>query len=449
MEDDGAIANKPWSFNRFEHGWIYLSHLDTVLRVRFWPNPCLQVSDAVDGWGDVSHLGDALLARSGFFKAAEGHGLCLVGYRPLANYLGVIDAAQADRLPGVDFECETSEEGVVLMDARRQLCFPFELLARQADRAWKTACALDLAIACIPRAIRRRLPYFGWSPWALLEVACKCPAVADLMVSNPMLLTLWIRRVAGDFSLFEREVVPQLRLKQREQLAICGEVPASQTVVNILRKIPLEEMYHIPAGIERRLSGGHFTEDVMCHFKHRSIVTAFEVQLAMVGKMIQTISAGDQVGGFRLARLIQVSLRRMPRPRALRLPPCLSKILKEVERLETLIYVPTELQQWRVRLPFKCPKGWEHLDSIDAVVSEGVAQQNCLVQPARYLKERVFLFRVNHPVRATVRVDGKGRGFYEVVECTGYRNRTVEPDMRLIIKNSLRKALAHSQERCA
>lgn len=249
-----VLMARPWSFDRMEESWVYLRHSATRLRIRFWPYPRVEISESGGGWADASLLGDAFLARSGFFRAVKGYEVCLVGVRPLTDYLGTIDDTQLDRLPLANYECVLADGNLVLIDGRRQACFPFELLARDGDRVWKMTSALDLAVACIPQGIRSRLPYFEGSPWALLHLAARHREVRDLMVSNSMLLNLWLRRVEWDVDRFEKEAFPFLGLQQREQFAVCCECNTDQPCVNILRKIPVKEMCFIPDVLVQQLS---------------------------------------------------------------------------------------------------------------------------------------------------------------------------------------------------
>jgi hypothetical protein len=251
MEAENKWLWQPWAFAGFDENVLKLRTEVAELQLRFWPCPAIKLRVSGEAWKDASHLGNGFLALSGYYLKAQGLGLRLSGVRPLEAYLGERCDARCDVLPATNLSVVDALTAVI--DAEGQFRFLFDLWVRDADRAWKMTSALDLAVACIPRRIRRRLPYFEGSPWALLRLAGTWREVRDLMCLNPMLLNMWLRRGNGDYDLFEKDVIPSLRLKQRKQFALCCEGDEDQSCVNILRKIPLEQMCWVPDHLVRLL----------------------------------------------------------------------------------------------------------------------------------------------------------------------------------------------------
>jgi hypothetical protein len=225
----------------------------------------------------------------------------------------------------------------------------------------------------------------------LLLLIAKHREVGDLMVANPMLLSLCLNKLE---STGEAAWIRSLREPQRKLLSIYCEFAESQRLVNIVRKIPVEEMRFVSNGVPRALDLERLENPkVLRYFAHRPVVTAYEVCLLMSRHLFKLFETRCDVS--MVSRLAISHLNSLPATPELRLPRFLSAILKRFRDQARMRWSAAQrFADWPSELPFACPPNWVHLDTLGAVVAEGKALLNCLDEPDWYLVEDSFLFRI-------------------------------------------------------
>jgi hypothetical protein len=178
------------------------------------------------------------------------------------------------------------------------------------------------------------------------------------------------------------------------------------------------------------------------------VVTALDLNLAAIEYLLKRLR-GLENGRGMFERLALGMVHRFQSNLNLSLPKRFATIVRGLEAAHAEIYVPIELEAWTSRLPFACPEGWVHLNCVDAVIQEGRVMKNCLRAPAHYLQAETYLFRVEHPVRATVWVIRLGDAGYRIEECRGVCNVDLDASVKKEMELALRNALAFGGETAA
>lgn len=362
------------------------------LRIRFWPRPLVECRKKSTGkWRPSKSYGDQLLAL-------------WLHVRPTSR---------------------TPDQNRFLFDLYTEDRHPRSSLERIAE----------LLISQIPEKIRHFLKHTKDSPWQLLAMAGASRGVKDLMLSNPMLLKLWLDTERDPSGSFRTGFIPYLDEPQAKQLKRL-ELPSAKSWVKFVRKIPPEEARHLSLSDFKMLAQVNDTTHLR-YLQHRRYLSAYEIRAAYGFAINKSFSRnlGD-CEQRALFRLILGPLRNLPKPHKLRLPDSLNQFLSDAERVlldSKAPRDPLDLKNWRSQLSFRCPAGWQHLDSIEKITQEGEAQNNCLTNPHGYLVEDVYLFKITSPIRATACIRREPCGTLKISECLGPSNHRIgwEPMSRI------------------
>jgi hypothetical protein len=425
------LKQLPWHFEKYDEGVLLLRHFKYALRIRFWPDAMAEIRLESDGeWQDAAVHAEALLNEQFEVSAASG--------------VGVSDTRR----------CEMSTGG-----GRIQAAFDFDYFFEARHPLVEARYALASAFQKIPLPIRERLRYYERMPWKLLCLASQSRGVADLMQSNPMLLTFWLNDVDLQTGKFVEIMKSWVNRPQHVQLQQFGFAHPKRWS-RILRKIPVGEMHDVPIDCLAEFSQSAIDSDVMKYLLHAKELPAEALRRLVDSELSYYVRREIRKGvlgvldAAALERLDVVAqiLKRMRELGVhagdMELPKSLARLVKfHGQLLQSTLHVSR--RNWRSVLPFKCPDGWQHLDTIDKVVAEGVEQQNCLVGEGCWFKEGHYLFKTAQPVRATLHVCEHEGAVHIISECEGRGNAEISPEHFTSIQAALHKVTGKSRQLAA
>lgn len=331
-------------------------------------------------------------------------------------------------------------------NASAQGVFPFDLYTEDRHPIWSLERIAELSIRQIPPSIRYFLEQTRGSSWRLLLLAGTSREVADLTQSNPMLFKIWLDQENDPVRHLSRNALVNVLKPQPAQLKVLL-LPGEQWWAKLLRKIPLEETQYLSLPDLQILAQSIDSRHAQ-YLRHADQISAYEVKAISGAARMDSLGRKWDAADFKVFATLTINaLRTTPKPVKLKLPKFLKEFLRKTEQLAFEDCTPLQrigLKNWRSELPFRCPAGWQHLDSVEKIIREGNAQKNCLITPDFYLEENIYLFRITEPVRATACVKRDDSNKFTLTECEGLKNTALDWQHMLRIRLALNEATAES-----
>lgn len=368
----------------YDDGIIHLHFRELELRIRFWPEPFAEGRENT----------------SAHWKAGDAYAAQL-----LNHWLNLRPTSKP------------AEQGIFL----------FDLYTEDRNPIWSLERIAEWSIRRIPLAVRHFLKHTEGLPWPLLQLAGSSHEVLDLAQSNPMLFKLWLDHENAPISHFGQATLTNLRKPQPLQLKLL-QLPSEPWWAKLLRKIPLEETPYLSLPDFQMLEASTDPRHTQ-YLQHCHRISAYEIKAVSgavcLDHLIQKCGDGDLKP---IMCLILNALGTIPKPGGLKLTKFLKKFLRKAEQLAFESYTPRQrirLKNWKSVLPFRCPTGWRHLDTVDKIIREGNEQKNCLREPHAYLEDNIYLFKITRPIRATACVKCEDLGKLTLTECAGAKNADI------------------------
>lgn len=387
----------------YDDSIIHLCFRKIELRIRFWPEPFAE-------WRE--NTSEHWEAGDGYASQLLNHWLNL---RPISK---------------------PAEQSVFLFDFYTEDRHPIWSLERIAE--W--------SLSKIPAAVRHFLKQTQGLPWPLLKIAGQSREVVDLAQSNPMLLKLWLDQENDPIRHLGKAILANLRKPQTMQLKLL-QLPGEPWWAKLLRKIPIKETQYLSLPDFQVLAESSDSRHTQ-YLQHSHSISAYEIKAASGAALIDYVNRKWGDGDLQVfISLVLNALRTTPKPPSLKLPKFLRDFLRKAEQLAFETHTPRqriELRNWKSVLPFPCPAGWQHLDTVDRIIREGNAQKNCLREPHAYLEENIYLFEITKPVRATACIKREDGGKLTLTECAGAKNADIGWEDMLKIRMALNECKGRS-----
>lgn len=407
-----------WKFKHLDNQFLYLKFEQKELRVRFWPNSTGQYRDHPEGdWSDGSQLVNDLLSSQNLL-----HPMTHLNHEKQHRYASIV--------PGNRFD---------------QLYFEDILDYAENHSNGSARVALNRAIQKIPKGIRRCLPYFACQPLDTLYLASRSRAIADLIVSTPMLFYLWSREISLCRERFLRRLQKFAQCSQVEQLSLFG-FPKSKCWVKILRKVEPEGMATIPidsfCDFARNSKGSPILKYLQhCPSIHRKafhLIADPQLRPYIRKHLQQGYLDSRSIDHLRiLQRILPVMGKADYIPKDIRIPNSLTELTYFAETIIASNKVYQTYRDWHCPSPFPTPDTWVHLNSARAIIQEGLLQRNCLSTNIEWYAPRHYLYRIKRPTRATLHIKNRHDGSLQIIECRGYDNSTIDTQHFRSIRETL------------
>lgn len=322
--------------------------------------------------------------------------------------------------------------------------FLFDFYTQDRHPIWSLERIAEFAISKIPSTVRHFLKHTEGLPWPLLQLAGSSREVLDLAQSNPMLFKLWLDQENDPIRHLGKATLANLKKPQSSQLKLL-QLPSEPWWAKLLRKIPLEESQYLNLADFQMLAASIDPRHTQ-YLQHCHRISAYEIKAVSGAASLEYMSRNWGDGDLKpIMCLMLNALGTTPKPAGLKLPRFLWEFLRKAEQIAFESHTPRErirLKNWKSLLPFRCPAGWQHLDTVDKIIREGNKQKNCLREPHAYLEENIYLFKITRPVRATVCVKREDVGKLTLTECAGAKNADIGWEDMLKIRMALNDAKA-------
>jgi hypothetical protein len=325
-----------------------------------------------------------------------------------------------------------------------QLCFNLGIRG-YVDLSDQRKRAFDSYRFSFPKDIANGVERFQSKQWSILHLLKAEPEVIDLVRTNPALVYLLAHEFIDQYR--GEKAWPRFNGYQQRVLARRLGFPATESAVNMLKKIPAESV-SLPR--LKRLRTAMLQPENQKHLSHVSVLNAGVIELVCDDQLrdLWTPRLLENVSGSLHEKYRAATAEMLHEILAMRQTVCPERKL-QFQSLTQLHRVHDELSaEYRRRMPAVF-EGWSFprppvtgapncivpiLSPVE-LAKEGEAQANCVASYGRrVLDGNVFIYRVLYPERATLSLVRSEDGQWRLGELRAARNMPVQPATEHVVE---------------